>query len=87
MEREICELLHSHPHIVEFKGIHEDGILLGYACHGSIGNYLQLGPNPSTPNKLRWCLQAVSAVSYLHKKKVIHCDISVWNILLDVSIR
>lgn len=86
IERQIFQVLQSHPHIIEFKGIHEEGVLLGYACHGSIADYLQLKPNQSIQDKLRWSLQAAMAVSHIYLKGVIHCDISVGNLLLDEMI-
>lgn len=79
----ILEVLGNHPRIIRLKGIHEDGLLIEYMPNGSVEAYLR--NNPSTPplQRLKWAFEAAEGLAYVHQKKVIHCDISIGNILLD----
>ncbi|KAI9892155.1 MAG: hypothetical protein M1814_001861 [Vezdaea aestivalis] len=83
VEEQIYKTLGHHDRIVGFKGQHDDGILLEYMPNGSVADYLhQFGSQTSIRQKLKWALQAAEAVAYIHRKDVIHCDISVGNVLL-----
>ncbi|KAF1960727.1 kinase-like protein [Byssothecium circinans] len=84
VEKEILKVLGHNDRIIGFKGEHEDGLLLEYMPNGSVADYL-CGSNPLPPLKkrLKWALQAAEAVAYVHKKSVLHCDISGGNLLLD----
>jgi len=62
----------------------EDGFLLEYMLNGSIADYLyNVNPQPSIQERLKWAMQAAEAVTYIHTKDVLHCDIGVGNLFLD----
>lgn len=82
IEAEILQALESHPRVVEFKGRSASGILLGFARNGSIASYLR-HTKPTIQERLNWSRQAAAALVYLHRKRFIHCDINVNNLLLD----
>jgi serine/threonine protein kinase len=48
-----------------------------------LGKYITSEPDVYLKRRLRWCRQAAEAVEYVHEKRVIHCDISLRNFLLD----
>ncbi|OBT52104.1 hypothetical protein VE04_06601 [Pseudogymnoascus sp. 24MN13] len=59
-------------------------IILQYACHGSIRQYLHIQTKPLALSlQLRWVEQIAGAVAYVHSKNVLHSDISCNNIFID----
>ena len=87
VEEQIFRALGHHRRIVSFKGKHEDGLLLEYMPNGSVVNFVQnADPSPLMKERLKWASQAAEAVAYIHKKGVLHCDISVGNLLLDTDL-
>jgi serine/threonine protein kinase len=53
------------------------------ANHGDLQNYLDShNADISQDLRLKWCLQAVEAIAYLHSKGVIHSDLRPENFLL-----
>lgn len=83
VEARLLTELGSHPRIVNSYGLKEHGLLLQYAPNGNLCEYITSNRSISLNQKLRWCKQAAEAVNYIHQKRVIHCDISVRNFLLD----
>lgn len=85
VEEQILRLLGHHPRIVRLQGKHADGLLLEYVPNGSVGEYLRKTPTEaiSLRQRLKWARQAAEAVAYAHSKNVLHCDISIGNLLLD----
>jgi serine/threonine protein kinase len=84
VEEQILRILGKHPRIIQLKGKHEDGLLLEYLPNGSIEHYLRSNaPYITVAQRLRWGQQAAEGLAYIHTKKVIHCDISIGNLLLD----
>ncbi|KAI1123983.1 kinase-like protein [Nemania abortiva] len=83
VEEEILKRLGDHPRIIQLKGKHEDGLLLEYMPNGSVEHYLKDAPNTSPSQKLKWALQAAEGLLYTHERNVLHCDLSVGNLLLD----
>jgi serine/threonine protein kinase len=52
--------------------------------NGSVERYLRnAGPDTSLNQRLKWALQAADGLAYVHAKNVLHCDVSVGNLLLD----
>ncbi|KFY76423.1 hypothetical protein V498_09581 [Pseudogymnoascus sp. VKM F-4517 (FW-2822)] len=51
-----------------------------------IGQSDPFDPAPSIQQQLSWCREAAEAVSYVHSKRVLHCDIQPTNFLLDVEL-
>ena len=81
-EAEMYARIGPHNRIIGFKGLTEHGILLERACFGSIVGYL--GDNDPDPQlRQKWIRQATEALAVVHSKDILHCDISVRNILLD----
>jgi serine/threonine protein kinase len=78
--------LGSHPKILSCYGLDERGLKLEYAPKGTVRDFL-CNPNEALSlthcDRVRWCLQAAEAVSYIHAKNVVHSDISTRNFLLD----
>jgi serine/threonine protein kinase len=85
VEHAIFEQLGKHPRIIEFKGKHEDGLLLEYATSGSLENYIR-GRKITKEEKLRLARETAEGVAYAHGQSVIICDINVRNILLDTEL-
>lgn len=84
VEEQILEILGQHHRIINFKGKHEDGLLLESMTNGSVADYLySANPRLSIKERLKWTLQAAEAVAYIHKKGVLHCDVGVGKLLLD----
>lgn len=86
VEKHIYEALCPHPRIIRSYGLDKRGLILEYATGGILQDHLRsLDSAKSITNadRIRWCQQAAEAVAYIHKKKVLHCDISTRNLLLD----
>ena len=84
VEEQILGVLGEHRQIIGLLGKHEEGLLLEYMPNGSVADYLyKANPQPPIQERLEWALQAAEAVAYIHAKRVIHCDISAGNLLLD----
>ncbi|KAJ5951706.1 BR serine/threonine-protein kinase [Penicillium vulpinum] len=83
VEHRILQILGSHPRIVESKGLAEDGLILKYYPNGTLRNYIKTHPHETLERRLEWCKQLVDTLSFVHSKRVIHCDICLHNILLD----
>jgi serine/threonine protein kinase len=87
VEAQILQILGKHPRIIQLKGKHEDGLLLEYLPNGSIERYLRSNaPYTTVAQRLRWGQQAAEGLAYIHKKNVIHCDVSIGNLLLDTDL-
>ncbi|KAL9104906.1 MAG: hypothetical protein Q9163_000223 [Psora crenata] len=82
MEAEILRTIGPHKHIIGFKGLRKDGLLLERAMGGSIAQYLK-DHTPTYQQRVTWARQATEAVAVMHRAGVLHCDINVNNILLD----
>lgn len=83
VENRILQLLGPHPRIIESKGLAEDGLILKYYPNGTLRNYIKNHPYETLERRLEWCKQLVDTLSFVHSKRVIHCDICLHNILLD----
>jgi hypothetical protein len=78
-----------HPYIlhIEESGQLDDGRLylkLPVLLGGTLQDRVKAGANPA-PQVERWASQMLSALAYLHDKKVIHRDIKPSNFLLDAE--
>lgn len=83
-ESRILQRLGKHPRIIEFKGEHDDGLLLEYAPNGSLEKHLQETQVP-IKEKIRIAKETAEGVAYAHQSNVLICDIHVRNILLDAE--
>jgi serine/threonine protein kinase len=85
VERAIFEQLGKNNRIIEFKGVHKNGLLLEYASNGSLESYVQKA-DTTEEQKMRFAREAAEGVAYAHGKNIIICDINVRNILLDAEL-
>ncbi|CAI7596005.1 unnamed protein product [Penicillium glandicola] len=83
VENRILQIIGPHPRIVEYKGLAEDGLILKYYPNGTLRNHIKNHPYETLERRLEWCKQLVDTLSFVHSKRVIHCDICLHNILLD----
>ena len=84
VEEQILRILGKHHRIIQLKGRHKDGLLLEYLPSGSIERYLRSNaPYTTMVQRLRWGQQAAEGLAYIHMKNVLHCDVSIGNLLLD----
>ena len=85
LEARILQLIGPHKHIIGFKGLTDSGLLLERASFGSVAAYLERN-NPVLQQRLNWAYQVTEAIVAVHKKHILHRDISANNLLLDVSL-
>jgi len=85
LEARILKAIGPHNHIVGFKGLTKDGLLLERAYFGSITEYLKKN-NPGLQQRLKWIRQVTEALATVHEKRVLHRDISASNLLLDAEL-
>ena len=85
LEARILKAIGPHNHVVGFKGLTKDGLLLERAYFGSITEYLEKH-NPGLRQRLKWVRQATEALARVHARRVLHCDISARNLLLDAEL-
>jgi serine/threonine protein kinase len=83
---QLLEILGSNPRIIGSKGLTDDSLLLKYTVNGDLNEYIAANPGTSLDQRLQWCRQAAKALEYSHKKRVIHCDINLRNLLLDENL-
>ena len=83
-ELSMLERLGNHHRIIQFKGQHEDGLLLEYAPNGTLEKYVQR-PELAVQERIRLARETAEGVAYVHEKNVLICDIHVRNILLDAD--
>ena len=79
----------KHPHIlcIAESGQLEDGRLylkLPVMLGGTLQDRIKAGPSPREQVE-RWTAQMLSALAYLHDKKIVHRDIKPSNFLLDAD--
>lgn len=87
VEEQILRRLEHHPRIIRLRQKHEAGLLLEYMPNGTVGLYLRdVAPTCSLQQRLMWAHQAAEAVAYIHSRSVLHCDISIGNLLLDANL-
>lgn len=85
VERKLLEIVGPHERIIALKGFSDNGLYLERAVNGTLAHYLleSSNPPPSTQRRLSWCREAAEAVTWIHIRGVIHCDIQPTNLLLD----
>ncbi|KAJ5432161.1 uncharacterized protein N7458_011317 [Penicillium daleae] len=85
-EARLLEAIGSHPRIIATEGLTKYGLVLQRASTGCLNDYIDyIASLPAIPfdRKLLWRKQTAEAVSVIHEKHVIHCDINLQNLLLD----
>ena len=83
VEYRILQIIGPHPRIIQLMGLVEDGIMLKYYPNGTLRNYIKAHSDETLEHRLEWCKQLVDTLSFVHSKRIIHCDICLHNILLD----
>ncbi|PWY87254.1 kinase-like protein, partial [Aspergillus sclerotioniger CBS 115572] len=83
VEAQILNILGYHPRIIKSHGLTDHGLVLQYALKGNLDEYITHNPDVSVEQRPHWCKQTAEAVSYIHEKNVMHCDMGPRNLLLD----
>ncbi|KAJ3146564.1 MAP/microtubule affinity-regulating kinase 3 [Irineochytrium annulatum] len=88
-EVRIMKMLH-HPHIVKLYEVietkHTVFLVMEYASGGELYDYLVVHGKMKEKEARAKFRQILSAVSYCHKKRVIHRDLKAENLLLDSNL-
>ncbi|KAJ3095045.1 Serine/threonine-protein kinase par-1 [Phlyctochytrium planicorne] len=88
-EVRIMKMLH-HPHIVKLYEVietkHTVFLVMEYASGGELYDYLVVHGKMKEKEARAKFRQILSAVSYCHKKRVIHRDLKAENLLLDANL-
>ena len=71
LEAQILQAIRPRKHIIGFKGLPGDSLLLEFAPFGPISEYLK-NNNPDLPRRLEWVCQVTEALATVHKKHVLH---------------
>jgi serine/threonine protein kinase len=82
----------DHQHIVrvldfDFLPDNTPCLAMEYAAHGSLRQRHPYGERLTPTDILPYLYQLAEAVTYIHNKKIVHCDIKPENILLDAQNR
>ncbi|KAL7318455.1 hypothetical protein PS15m_001698 [Mucor circinelloides] len=88
VEREISVLKTlNHPYIVKLYNVVETekyiGIILEYASGGELFEYILAHRYLKEKDAKRFFAQLISSVQYMHKRKIVHRDLKLENLLLD----
>ncbi|TID17517.1 serine/threonine protein kinase [Venturia nashicola] len=85
IESKILDVVCPHPRIIQKLGYSPGELYLQRGVNGTVADYLlESGkPPPSVQQRLSWCREAAEAVSHIHSRRVLHCDIQPTNLLLD----
>ncbi|KAK3687207.1 kinase-like domain-containing protein [Podospora appendiculata] len=83
-ERTILEAIPPHQHVIGYKGSIGEGIYLERVPNGTVSDYILDSGKPLSPaQRLAWCRETAEAVAWIHRHRVLHCDIQPSNLLLD----
>jgi len=82
----------DHQHIVrvldfDFLPDNTPCLVMEYAAHGSLRQRYPHGKHLTPTDILPYLYQLAEALTYVHNKKIVHCDIKPENILLDAQNR
>jgi BR serine/threonine kinase len=88
VHREISVMkLMFHPHIIKIFDVLEDStylfLIIEYASHGELFNYLVKKRRIQNREALRFFQQIISGLEYCHRHRICHRDLKLENILLD----
>jgi len=90
-EFKVYQRLGPHPRFIRMLGLDtacdgEQGIILEYMPKGDLHEFLQSDASISMERRLQWCVEAATAVEFLHSLDIIHADIRPQNLLLDQNL-
>jgi serine/threonine protein kinase/formylglycine-generating enzyme required for sulfatase activity len=89
LQREVERLaqLDRHPHIVSLLDVNLENeppyYVMDLLQHGSLHQFVSPQTTAAPEAALRWMGEICDALSYVHAKGLIHCDLKPANILLD----
>ncbi|HVE14564.1 MAG TPA: protein kinase [Elusimicrobiota bacterium] len=89
LQREVERLirLDKHPNVVSLLDANLTGDPAYYVMDlmegGSLQSFLDSGKRPSVEQSARWMEDVAKALSWVHAKGVIHCDLKPANLLID----
>lgn len=81
----LLDRIQSHAKLSRYLGRYGKGILLTEANHGNLQAYLDSNPTITTSLRLKWSMQVVEAVEFVHSKGVIHSDLRPENYLVHAT--
>lgn len=81
-EKEVYRHLGSHPHVLQCLKINSMGLTFPYIHDGNLRGFLQHHPKTPLAQRLDWIRSALGALTFVHSKEVLHCDISTRNFLV-----
>ncbi|KAH8724535.1 kinase-like domain-containing protein [Phaeosphaeriaceae sp. PMI808] len=79
VEKQLLERLRCHPRTIRMNM--KDGFLLDEANCGDLQSYINSNEVDNTLRRI-WSLQITEAVAYIHKKGIIHMNLSTTNVLV-----
>ncbi|CBX95210.1 hypothetical protein IAQ61_004037 [Plenodomus lingam] len=85
IEHRILSDIGAHDRITRYLGKQEYGLRFERAAKGDVRSYMSTVQLDSIPVHLRmkWSTQAAEAISFIHSRRVIHCDVHPNNFLVD----
>ncbi|KAL4790304.1 kinase-like domain-containing protein [Aspergillus venezuelensis] len=87
-ERDVCEQLgKSKLELLKFYGTTEHGILLDYAEHGPVREFLRQCPRPIAKTILiKWARQATEALKFIQANGIYHGEVNCTNFFVDSNL-
>ncbi|KZF20457.1 kinase-like protein, partial [Xylona heveae TC161] len=85
VERQLLEILGSHPRIIRYIGVSKEprGLLFAEASEGNLQDYIDKHNDSINLHvRLKWCFQTTEAIHYIHQKGMIHSNLRPENFLL-----
>lgn len=85
---EAARYKHLGPHdsLVSFKGLHEDGLIFEYCHNGNLEDLIRDEPCLSERAKWKMARQIILGLMHLHDHRLIHCDLTVYNIFITSAL-
>jgi len=89
LEAQIYKRIGEHPRIVQLVKWDPESCCLTIECmeNGNLGEYIEQNHDTITIGlRTKWAKQAAEGLQVVHSVKVVHCDISPRNVLLDSNL-
>jgi len=85
VEAQIFSALGHHDRLIKYLGKKNEGLNLELVKNGSVKDYMSKIAAYQIPLilRLKWARQTAEALTFVHLRGVIHCDLCTANLLLD----